>query len=185
MRRGAKTYPDDPDGHDPLHVTLALGHRSWTGLATIAWGRGRNLQDLVGVVDIEEQVGEREDRDCGAHLVGLTTVVSPRKVLPYACRKRAEKAGREGGGGSSGKRERRWKTRRCIQMKMRHTRGASDLVTIGFRSPAFPVSVTPARFALTVHHAENPDFEDQATSRRIRGYRECGSLPHATHVLNS
>ena len=57
MRRGVKTYPDDPDGHDPLHVALTLGHRSWAGLATTAWGGKGDLQHLVRVVDVEEQVG--------------------------------------------------------------------------------------------------------------------------------
>jgi hypothetical protein len=82
MRSWVKTYPDDPDGHDALHVTLALGHRPRAGLATIACrGRG-DLEDLVGVVDVEEQVGETEDRDDGPHLVGLTTVLSLKK---YHC----------------------------------------------------------------------------------------------------
>lgn len=71
IRREQRTYPDDPDGHDPLHVALALGFRSLAGLATIAWGGRGVLQDLIGVVDVEEQVGETEDRDYGAHLVGL------------------------------------------------------------------------------------------------------------------
>ena len=52
--RERKTYPENPDGHDPFHVALALGHRSWAGLATIAWGGRGELQDLVGVVDVEK-----------------------------------------------------------------------------------------------------------------------------------
>lgn len=95
VRRGVESYPDDPDGHDSLHVALALGHRSLAGLATIACGGRGDLQDLVGVIDIEEQVGETEDRDHGAHVVGLTTVGSPSKIPLYARRNRAGKAGRE------------------------------------------------------------------------------------------
>lgn len=35
--------PDDPDGHDTLHVTLALGHRSCAWLTTITCRGSRNL----------------------------------------------------------------------------------------------------------------------------------------------
>jgi hypothetical protein len=71
-----ETYPDDPDGHDPLHVALTLGQRPWAGSTTIARGGRGILEDLVGVVDVQEQVGETENGDDGAHLVGLTTAVS-------------------------------------------------------------------------------------------------------------
>ena len=104
--RGEKRYPDGPDGHDALHITLALGHRPDAGLTTTACGGSGDLEDLVCVVDVEEQVGETEDWDYGAHVAGLTTVVSPMKVALYACRNRAEKAEKgecEGGG--------RWKKR--------------------------------------------------------------------------
>ena len=74
-----KTYPNGPDGHDTLHITLALGHRPEAGLATITRGGGGGLEDLVGVVDVEEEVGETKDWDDGAHLVGLTTFASPIK----------------------------------------------------------------------------------------------------------
>ena len=90
-----KAYPDDPNGHDALHVALALGHRPEAGLTTTACGGSGSLENLVCVIDVEEQVGETEDWDDGAHLVGLTTVVSPRKVPLYACGNRAGKA--EGG----------------------------------------------------------------------------------------
>ena len=82
----AKTYPDGPDGHDTLHVTLALGYRPGAGLATTACRGSWGLEDLVGVINVEEKVGETEDRDDGPHLVGLTTVVSPIKLPLYACR---------------------------------------------------------------------------------------------------
>lgn len=76
-QHGAGAYPYDPDGHDPLHLTLALGHGPHARLAIIT-GRGKgDLEDLVGVVDVEEQVGEAENRDDRAHVVRLTTVVSP------------------------------------------------------------------------------------------------------------
>ena len=100
-KREKNTHPDDPDGHDPLHGALALYHRLLAGLATTGYGGRGHLQNLVGVVDVEEQVAETEDWDNGAHLVGLTTVVSPRKVPLYACGTRAERAGREYQGGGS------------------------------------------------------------------------------------
>ena len=86
-----KAYPDGPDGHHALHITFALGHRPDTGLATTACGGKGPLEDLVAVVDVEEKVGETEDWDYGAHLVGLTTVVSPMKIPMYACRNRVGK----------------------------------------------------------------------------------------------
>jgi len=89
-----KTYPDGPNGHDTLHITLALGYRPGAGLATITCGGSGGLEDLVGVVDVEEEVGETKDWDDGAHLVGLTTAVSPIKITLYACRNRAEEPGR-------------------------------------------------------------------------------------------
>jgi len=49
-----KTYPDGPDGHDTLHITLALGHRPGAWLASITCGGSGGLENLVGVVDIEE-----------------------------------------------------------------------------------------------------------------------------------
>jgi len=94
IRGGEERYPDGPDGHDALHITLALGHRPSAGLTTTTWRRGGDLEDLVCVVDVEEQVGETEDWDYGAHGVGLTTVVSPMKVPLYACRNRAKGQGR-------------------------------------------------------------------------------------------
>ena len=60
-------------------------------MATTAWGGGGDLEDLVCVVDVEEQVGETEDWDYGAHHVGLTAVVSPIKVRVYACKNRVER----------------------------------------------------------------------------------------------
>lgn len=80
-------YPDGPDGHDALHITLALGHRPIAGLTTAACGGSGGLEDLVGVIDVEEQVGETEDWDNGAHLVGLTTVVSPVKSTTVCVQK--------------------------------------------------------------------------------------------------
>jgi hypothetical protein len=82
---GRYATPDDPDGHDALHVTLALGHRPDAGLTTIAWGGSGGFEDLEGVVDVEEEVGETEDWDYGAHF-GLATVLSRIKVPLYACR---------------------------------------------------------------------------------------------------
>lgn len=99
---GEKKYPDGPDGHDTLHITLTLGHRPETGLTTTACGGSGDLEDLVAVVDVEEQVGETEDWDYGAHVAGLTTVVPPTKVRLYAYENRAEggrKGKYEGGGG--------------------------------------------------------------------------------------
>jgi hypothetical protein len=52
--RERETYPEDPDGHDPFHVALTLGHRSYAGLTTIAWGGRGDLQNLVGIVDVEK-----------------------------------------------------------------------------------------------------------------------------------
>lgn len=49
-----KTYPDSPNGYDTLHVTLALGNWVEAGLATITCGGGGVLEDLVGVVDVQE-----------------------------------------------------------------------------------------------------------------------------------
>lgn len=63
-------------------------------MATAACGGGGNLEDLVGVVDVEEQVSKTEDWDYGAHLVGLTTVVSPIKIPLYACEGQAERGER-------------------------------------------------------------------------------------------
>lgn len=91
---GEKVYPDGPDGHDAFHVTLALGHRSSARLTTAACrGRG-NLENLVGVIDVEEQVGEAEGWNYGAHLVGLTTVVSPKKRYSI-CVGKPRRKGRE------------------------------------------------------------------------------------------
>ena len=55
-----------------------------------------------------------------------------------------------------------------IEMKMRHTRGASEAVTVRVQ---FTVTVTLTLFVQTLHHAENPYDEDKATTRRFRGYR--------------
>lgn len=110
-----KTYPDGPDGHDALHITLALGHRPEAGLTTAACGGNGDLENLVGVVDVEEQVGETEDWDYGSHLVGLTTVVLPRKVL--CMRVETEPESREGmyeDGGRWKRREKRWWMRSSI-----------------------------------------------------------------------
>jgi len=89
---GEKKYPDGPDGHDAFHITLTLGHRPEAGLATTACGGSGDLEDLVAVIDVEEQIGETEDWDYGAHVAGLTTVVPPMKVRLYACKNQAERA---------------------------------------------------------------------------------------------
>ena len=64
-------------------------------MTTAALGGSGGLEDLVRVIDVEEQVGETEDWDYGAHHVGLTTVVSPIKVPLYACKNQAEWEERE------------------------------------------------------------------------------------------
>ena len=51
---GVRTYPEDPNGHDPFHVALALGRRPCARYATAAGRWKGDLEDLVGVVDIQE-----------------------------------------------------------------------------------------------------------------------------------
>ena len=75
----ARTYPDNPDCHDALHIAPALDYHPVIGWATIVWRDGRGFEDFVGAVDVKEQVGETEDWDNGAHLVGFSVVVSPVK----------------------------------------------------------------------------------------------------------
>ena len=75
-----RTYPDNPYGHNTLHVTPALDYHPVIGWATvIVWRNGGGFEDFVGAVDVEEQVGETEDWDNGVHLVWFPVVVSPVK----------------------------------------------------------------------------------------------------------
>lgn len=60
-------------------------------MTTTARGGSGGLEDLVGVVDVEEQVGETEDWDYGAHRGGLTVVVSPINVRVYACKNQVKR----------------------------------------------------------------------------------------------
>jgi len=47
-------YPDDSDGRDTIHITLALGHRPDGRLAVTKCGGSGDLENLVGTVDVVE-----------------------------------------------------------------------------------------------------------------------------------
>jgi hypothetical protein len=164
IQGGEKRYPDGPDGHDTLHITLALCHRPGARLTTIACRGSGGLEDLVGVVDVEEQVGETEDWDYGAHVVGLTTVVPPIKVPLYACKNRDERAEREVRRSSSLEEERRrsW-MRRSFWTKC----GIHEA-----RRVLFGVSVTPGLST----PATMPKIRTSRTKRPPEGFEDIESV---------
>lgn len=94
----SKTYPNNPNRHAPFHVTFTLGHRTYSGLATVTRGRRRHLERFVRDIDILKDQVRSENKLEKAHVYEK----SAWRVVNYSQPTLDEKEDGDGGGSGAG-----------------------------------------------------------------------------------